>query len=159
MARSIYLCLCLIPLGCNDGPGSYGDDLTDPQVPARGHDDVMTWLAAGYYLSWTCEAAPHPPRSGSGHGPNRICSNDALSSFAGDGSFPVGAAAVKEVYGSAGAIRLYAVYRKVTAEDGGDSWYWFEGKGGEVVGNGEGDGTCTGCHARAPHDFVYTVVR
>jgi hypothetical protein len=28
-----------------------------------------------------------------------------------------------------------------------------------VIANGEGDGTCTGCHSRAPQDFLYTVVR
>jgi hypothetical protein len=158
MAR-FFLCLVLALLGCSDGPGSYGDDLADPQVPPRGHHDVMTWLTAGHYLAWRCEDAPHPARSGSGHGPNRICSNDALASFDGAGLYPVGAAAVKEVLGSTGQIRLYAVYRKVAAESGGDSWYWFEGKGDNVIGNGEGDGTCTGCHARAPRDFVYTVVR
>jgi hypothetical protein len=155
----ILLGLCLALLGCSDGPASYGDELADPQLPPRGHEDVMTWLAAGHYLSWSCEDAPHPARSGSGHGPNRICTNDALTSFTGDGLYPVGAAAVKEVFNKAGEIRLYAVYRKVAAKSGGDSWYWYEGKGGNVIGNGEGDGTCTGCHARAPQDNVYTVVR
>ena len=159
MVRFIWLGLCLLVLGCSDGAASYGDELGDPQVPPRGHDDLMTWIAAGHYLAWSCEDAPHPARAGSGHGPNRICSNTALVSFAGGGPYPVGAAAVKEVFDSSGGIRLYAVYRKVAAEPGGDSWYWYEGKGDNIIANGEGDGTCTGCHAGAPQDFVFTVVR
>ena len=163
MARSLWLCfglgLCMALLGCSDGPTSYGDELADPEVPPRGREDLTVWLEAGHYLAWRCEDAPHPARAGSGHGPNRICSNTALASFAGDGSYPVGAAAVKEVFNAEGAIRLYAVYRKIDAAPGGDSWYWYEGKGDNIIANGEGDGTCTGCHARAPQDFVYTVVR
>jgi len=163
MARSLWLCaglgLCLALLGCGDGPETYGDELVDPQVPPRGRADLMTWLEAGHYLAWRCEDAAHPARPGSGHGPNRICSNTALSEFAGAGPYPVGAAAVKEVFNAEGQIRLYAVYRKMDAGTDGDSWYWYEGKGDNVIANGEGDGTCTGCHGRAPQDFVYTVVR
>jgi len=163
MARSLWLCaglgLCLALLGCGDGPETYGDELVDPQVPPRGRADLMTWLEAGHYLAWRCEDAAHPARPGSGHGPNRICSNTALSEFAGAGPYPIGAAAVKEVFNAEGQIRLYAVYRKMDAGTDGDSWYWYEGKGDNVIANGEGDGTCTGCHGRAPQDFVYTVVR
>jgi hypothetical protein len=163
MTRSIStclsLCVCAALLGCSDGAETYGDDVADPEVPPRGHADVLTWLEAGHYLSWRCEDAPHPQRPGSPHGTNRICSNAALSSAPATGLFPVGAAGVKEIFGGDGAIRLYAVYRKVTAEPGGDSWYWYEGTRGDVIANGEGDGTCTGCHSRAPQDYVYTVVR
>jgi hypothetical protein len=106
-----------------------------------------------------CEEAPHPARPGSGHGANRICSNAALAGSTGAGLFPVGAASVKEIFAGDGSIRLYAVALKVAAEPGGDSWYWFEGSRGDVIANGEGDGTCTGCHSRAPQDFLYTVVR
>ena len=146
---------------CNDpGPDSFGDDVSNAQVPPRGSKDLLDWIGAGHYLAWTCEAEPHPKRPGSGHGPNRICSNTALRSSTGTEPYPVGAAAVKEIYDSGGAIKQYAVYRKVEAGAGGDTWYWYEGAsgGGSVVANGEGDGTCTGCHGRAPRDFVYTVV-
>jgi len=156
--KTLPLALLLVA-GCDTGPTSYGDDLADVQVPPRGSTDVLTWLAAGHYLSWTCEAERHPARPGSGHGANRICSNTALVLAAdGAGPFPVGAAAVKEIYSDAGAIRQYAVYRKVEEGTGGASWYWYEGLGDDIVANGEDDGTCTGCHARAPRDFVYTVV-
>ena len=156
------LSVCVLALAaCSDGPESYDDDLTDRQVPARGTKDVLDWIERGFYLDWACEEAPHPARPGSGHSANRICSNAALAGFDGAGSFPLGAAAVKEIFADDGEIKQYAVYRKVTAAAGGDSWYWFEGAsgGGDVVANGEGDETCTGCHAGAPQDFVWTVVR
>ncbi|MCW5801579.1 MAG: hypothetical protein KIT31_04275 [Deltaproteobacteria bacterium] len=155
----LFCLLCLIAAGCSDGPDSYGDDPADLQLPPRGTADFLAWVEEGHYLAWSCEAEAHPPRPRSGHGRNRICSNDALAAAAtGEGPYPVGAAAVKEVLDDAGGIRLYAVYRKVEAGDGGDSWYWFEGSRDRVVANGEGDGTCTGCHASAPRDFVFTVV-
>ena len=159
MTRTLCVILSLFLLACSDGPESYGDDVADAQVPPRGHADVLTWLEAGHYQSWSCEPEPHAARPRSPHGQNRICSNTALAGFAGDGPYPVGAAGVKEIFNSSGQIRLYAVYRKVTAEAGGDSWYWYEGKRGDVIANGEGDGTCTGCHSDAPQDFVFTVVK
>lgn len=145
--------------GCDDGPDSYGDPLDDPQVPARGAVDARRWLEAGYYQGWHCEPAPHEPRPPSPHGDNRICSNEALSTATGDGPFPVGAAAVKEVFDGAGAIRLFALYRKVADGTGGDTWYWYEGIGGDTAANGEGEDDCTSCHRRADRDFVFTVVR
>lgn len=149
----------LLLAACGDeGVASYGDPLDDPEVPARGSADVLTWLEAGYYLDWSCEPEPHPARPGSGHGANRICSNAALAAATGDGPYPVGAAAVKEIFDGAGGIRLYAVYRKVADGTGGDTWYWYEGLGDDVIANAEGDGTCTGCHSGAPRDFVFTVV-
>jgi hypothetical protein len=153
------LVMMLALAACDDGPPSFGDPLDDPQLPARGTADLMTWLEAGHYLGWHCEPDRHPARPGSGHGANRICSNDALVASLGEGPFPVGAAAVKEVFNSAGGIRLYAVYRKVRDGAGGASWYWYEGLDDDVIANGEDDGTCTGCHGRAPRDFVYTIVR
>jgi hypothetical protein len=140
------------------GPGSFGDPTDDPQVPPRGTDDILVWIDAGHYRSWHCEPEPHAPRSPSPHGRNRICSNDALAAATGDGAYPVGTAGVKEIFDANGSIRQYAVYRKVTAGDGGDTWYWFEGNRGDVVANGEGDDTCTSCHSQAPRDFVFTVV-
>jgi hypothetical protein len=156
-----HLVLFAALVGCGDGPTSVGDPIDDPvddpQVPPRGTDDVMTWIESGHYLAWSCEVERHPPRPGTGHGTNRICSNDTIVGSTGDGPFPVGAAAVKEVY-SGDAIGLYAVYLKVDTAAGGESWYWFEGNRSNVIANGEGDATCTGCHSRAPRDFVYTVV-
>lgn len=155
----LVLAALLVFAACDDGPASYGDALDDPELPPRGHDDLVTWLEAGHYLAWSCQDAPHPASTRSGHGANRICSNRLHRVHAGGGPFTAGAASVKEVYDGAGNIRLYAVYRKVENGTGGDSWYWFEGSRSEVIANGEGDGTCTGCHAGAPKDYVFTVVR
>lgn len=147
-------------MACSDpGPASFGDPVDDPQLPPRGAVDLPVWIEAGHYNTWACETEPHPPRAGSGHGPNRICSNDIMVAAAGgDGVFPAGATAVKEIFNGAGEIEIFAVYRKLTETAGGDSWYWFEGTRDDTVANGAGDSTCTGCHGRAPRDFVYTIV-
>lgn len=151
--------LFLIACTGNDDLGvSAGDDLADPQLPARGSEDVLTWLRAGLYTSWHCELEPHPPRMPSPHAQNRICNNDALQLAAdGAGPYPVGSASVKEIYGDTG-VRLFAVYRKVEAGGGGDTWYWYEGIEGRTDTNAVGSDRCTGCHSRAPRDFVYTIV-
>jgi len=157
MHRSLSL-LCLCFLGCSDpGPGTVGDPTDDPQLPPRGSVDVTAWIAAGHYQDWACEAEPHAGRSPSPHGRNRICSNDALVGSTGDGAYPVGAAAVKEIY-DGDRIALHAVYRKVADGTSGDTWYWFEGTADDVIANGEGDDTCVGCHSHAPRDFVFTPV-
>ncbi|MEJ7602627.1 MAG: hypothetical protein WKG01_32345 [Kofleriaceae bacterium] len=156
MISSILLCALA---GCaDDGDASYGDELTDPQLPPRGSEDVVTWLEAGHYLAWNCEPEPHPARPPGAHGRNRICTNNALSTAPSSEAFPVGAAAVKELVNAAGGIELHAVYRKVTEGTGGDTWYWFEGAPGDVIANGEGHDKCVGCHGGAPRDFVFTVV-
>ena len=151
--------LLALGVGCaDDGDPSYGDELGNPELPPRGSEDVLGWLEAGHYQAWRCEPEPHPARPPSAHGRNRICSNAALAGAAGTGSYPVGAAAVKEIVTGEGAIRLYAVYRKITDGAGGDSWYWYEGTHGDVIANGEGHSKCTGCHSDAPRDYVFTVV-
>ena len=152
------LFVVLAACSSDPGPSSFGDPVDDPQVPPRGADDVLTWIEAGHYNTWACETGSHPPRPGSGHGPNRVCSNDALVATAELDVFPIGAASVKE-FESDGSIAAFAVYRKMTEATGGDSWYWYEGTRDGNVANGQGDATCTGCHGRAPKDFVYTVVQ
>jgi hypothetical protein len=153
-----YALLLVIAFGCDDGPTTVGDAVDDPQLPPRGSDDLLAWIEAGYYQSWTCEPVAHPARSGSPHGANRICSNDLIAGSSGTGPYPVGAAGIKEIFSDSGAITLYAVYRKVDAGEGGDTWYWFEGKRGNIAANGEGESGCTGCHSGAPRDFVFTAV-
>ena len=138
----------------DDGPESVGDELMEPQVPARGTADAKAWLAAGYYQAWHCEASAHAGRPPSPHGKNRICNNDALHATAGAG-FPVGAASVKEIY-DGDTVTGYAISRKVAEGDGGDHWY--EATKEKVYANGEGAENCTGCHAGAPRDFVFTIV-
>ena len=88
-----------------------GSPAMDPQLPpTTGRTDVEAWLTAGFYKSWSCEPTSHAKRSPSPHDQNRICSNAALSGFAGTGEYPVGAAGVKELFDDTGkTIVGYAV--------------------------------------------------
>jgi hypothetical protein len=154
VAATLSLSSCTDP-----GPSTLGDPTDDPQVPPRGSTDLDTWIAAGFYKDWSCEPAPHAARSPSPHGMNRICSNAAIATTAADEPFPIGAAAVKEIYNSSGtAITQFAVYRKLADGTDGDNWYWFEGNSDSVAANGTGIGGCVGCHSHAPHEFVFTAV-
>jgi hypothetical protein len=161
MAASRRLLVLLITAGCA-APGT-GTDLapTDgaerADRPPQGRDALAAWLAEGHYLGWACEDEPHPARPPGAHGANRICSNLALSE-SGSGTYPIGAASVKELY-SNGAISGFAVGRKLTAGADAASWYWYEAIGSRVVADGVGVGLCAGCHDGAPRDNVFTHVR
>lgn len=150
------------------------------QVPPQGRVAVEAWIATGAYRSWHCEMPQHPARSPSPHGINRICTNDALSAHTGAGEYPVGSAAVKELYDAAGTNVIgYAVYSHVSAGTTGANWYWYERVPADsaaphdangVVADGLGSSgpamtICVGCHSAAGidamhsgHDFVYTRV-
>jgi hypothetical protein len=173
------LALMLASTGCGDdagGSGSGGEAPTtsaaassgaggDAQTPPRGEAEVEAWLAAGSYTSWRCESDVHAARSPSPHGFNRVCSNDLIASNAsGDAPWPAGAAAVKELHGSADSTEPtgYAVYLKL-AEDSaeGAGWYWYERIGTSVVADGTGDAgsarsICVGCHSGAGSDTAHT---
>ncbi len=162
--------LCLFACGGGSDPGTgavAGATTGDAQTPPTGASALEAWLAQGAYKAWHCEPAPHAARSPSPHGMDRVCSNDLLSAH-GNGEFPIGASAVKELYDGA-AVNGYAVYRKVGA-GGGDAWYWYEKIGDRLNadgtgGSGEPKTVCASCHAsagqdgRPGHDFVFTQVR
>lgn len=165
--------LCLT-LACTSPDPAGGDDAdaaptadaavaADPtQTPPSGAAELATWLAAGHYLAWHCEAAGHPARSPSAHGRNRICNNAALHAATGD-RFPTGAASVKELLDASDAIVGYAVARKDGDGTDGGNWYWFERFGTTIYADGPGTTggartICVDCHSHATRDFVYTVV-
>jgi hypothetical protein len=144
------------------------------QRPPQGAAAVEAWLKKGDYEEWQCEAKVHGARSPSPHGFNRICSNDLISSRgSGDGAWPVGAAAVKELYAAADDDKPvgYAVYLK-TEDDSADgaNWYWYERvpldsaaphDADGVVADGLGDEgpaktICVGCHVAAGTDDAHT---
>ena len=157
----VLVALALAATACAAEPSAEtsGDDLTDPELPARGTADLPTWLAAGYYRAWHCEPEAHDGRAPSPHGRNRICNNAALQAAAGTGAFPAGAASVKEILD--GGAMTYAVSRKLTDGAGGDTWYWYESNPADpahVYANGPGVPGCTGCHGGAARDHVFTVV-
>lgn len=159
--------LALFATGACASPGTTepgGADASGPdgaadvgQVPPMGHAMLTEWLAAGHYLAWACEPQPHPARPPGAHGTNRICSNAALSASAA-GTYPIGAASVKELY-SSGSISGYAVGRKVTGGADAASWYWYEVIGTSLVADRIGAGICAGCHEDAPRDNVFTQVQ
>jgi hypothetical protein len=125
-----------------------------PQSPAVGSKaDIEAWFASGAYLKWKCEAAGTGAGRDDTHGPNRVCSNDILSASS-TGAFPVGAANVKELRESNGAVRGYAFMLKVKPGNGTGNWYWYEKIGSRTVANAVADSSCTGCHNDAPRDGV-----
>ncbi len=127
------------------------------ELPPTGDEALTGWLAEAHYLSWACEPEAHPARPPGAHGANRICSNAALSASE-TGTFPVGAASVKELY-SGGSLIGYAVARKLTAGGERTSWYWYERIGTNVVADSPGAALCAGCHEDASRDHVFTRVR
>lgn len=136
------------------GTTSAGGTTMGDMVPTDGAA-LQAWLAAGSYLSWPAESSTHPS-TGPHFGNVRTFINPALdaSLAAGNATHPVGAAAVKELYGDAGTDVLgYAVEVKVTDGSDGASWYWYEDFNGNNFADGTGVGLCTGCHSGGT-DFV-----
>jgi cytochrome c553 len=145
-----------------------------PQTPPIGGSLVESWLAAGWYKLWSSEPAIHGARSPSPHGFDRVYSNDVINANAtGTGAWPLGAAAVKELYGSLTDTTPvgYAVYLKTQANSAaGANWYFYErvplsstaphDANGVVADGLGGTGTamsiCVACHAAAGSDAAHT---
>ncbi len=185
MRTSIIFVALTVLSGCagksrNDKSGQGDEALPTPALeagpetlPTSGALQVQEWLEAGHYLRWTCEELPHPPKSPSEHGTNRTCSNALHSSADENAEFPVGAAAVKEMFGPEGVeLTGYAVYMHFKPGTTGDTWYWFEqGEHSDAHGMvepddvekepvaGAGVAECVLCHGAAPTPFVWTQVR
>lgn len=148
--------------GCGTDPGgggSGGDPDFDAQSPPEGESALTAWIDQQFYKQWTCEGAIHDAREPSPHGRNRICSNDTLS-LAQASPWPVGGAAVKELYDDGDNLTGYAVYKKVADGTDGSNWYWYETNAGSVVADGRGSTgapltICVSCHSHA-EDFVFT---
>jgi hypothetical protein len=128
-------------------PDASGPD----EVPPVTGAELLPWLQAGNYTAWEKESAVHE-----GLGPHfgdvRVFLNPILaeSLAAGDVTYPAGAAAVKELYGGAGASSPggWAVWVKTEADSkGGDTLYWYEIFGASTYANSVGASLCTGCHS------------
>jgi hypothetical protein len=148
-------------LGCSDDDSmSTSGDEVKTQAPPMGAAALEAWLADGAYKEWQCEEAPHAARSPSPHGVNRICSNALISEgAAGDGDWPKGAAAVKEIYAAIGDDEPigYAVYLKTASDsEGGANWYWYERIGDTTPADGLGAQLCVSCHAAAGAAAAHT---
>jgi hypothetical protein len=120
----------------------------DNEVPPANAEELLPWLQAGRYAEWPAESAVHA--SGGPHfGRVRTYVNTILfeSLAAAAPSHPVGAAAVKELYGSTAEVRGWSVSVKLQADSArGNGWYWYERFRGAVYGDGIGAPGCTGCH-------------
>ena len=135
-----------------------GTDATETAVVPTSGNDLFAWLQADSYSGWEAEAAVH--KSGGPHGDVRTFVNETLgASLAGGGvTHPVGAAAVKELYGGEDLIG-WAVSVKTQADSaGGDGWYWYEilstTSSDGPVADGNGVGLCKGCHSGGGVDYV-----
>ncbi len=146
------------------------------ETPPMGQASLEAWLATGAYKAWTSEPMVHAQRPPSPHGFDRIYSNDIITANAtGTGSWPAGAAAVKELYASAtDTVPVgYAVYLKTQADSaGGANWYWYERvpltsaaphNDAGVVADGFGTPDsgppfmiCVSCHGAAGSDAPHT---
>lgn len=163
----LLLCLAAGPVGCAEPePGedaSAGETLPDPPedvdpltVPTDA-DSLLSWLVAEPYLDWPGESAIHAS-TGPHFGNVRTWVHPLLeqSLAAGEEQHPLGAAAVKELYGSGQERRGWAVAVKTAGDSaGGDGWYWYERFDDGVVASGDGISLCTGCHG-VGDDYVLT---
>jgi hypothetical protein len=158
----------LLALGCasdDNDPGGFDDpdggDGSDGgaigSVPASP-DALFDFLAAGEYLGFEVESGVHVSAGPHGSGVRTFLSADLAASLAaGNSEHPIGAAAIKELYGSDGeTVTGWAAMVKVEAGSSGSSWYFYEvfstTDGSSPIG-GVGSSICTGCHSSGA-DFI-----
>ena len=135
--------------------GPVGAGVDDPQIPPQNGMDLETWLRTNAYKSWSHEPSVHAARSPSPHEPNQIFENDLLVGAADPANFPVGAAALKVLFGADMTTVIgQAIQVKVRAEPSqGSSWFWYQ-NGGSLSADGIGAAVCTGCHSGS-NDMVF----
>lgn len=148
------------------GAGTSGaDDATTEGGAAVPTDAaaMTAWLADDGYAGWSAETAAHA--STGPHGRVLTYFNDDLvASFDGTtgpgapviATHPVGSASVKELLADDDTVTGWAVMVKTTAGDDAASWYWYLAMGDSVSAEGDGLGTCDGCHAATGVDRVLT---
>ena len=146
--------------GTSDGADTSGaaDDATTEGVAAVPTDAaaMTAWLADDGYAGWSAETAAHA--STGPHGRVLTFFNDDLvASFdGGNTTHPVGSASVKELLADDDNVTGWAVMVKTAAGDDAASWYWYLAMGDSVSAEGNGLGTCDGCHAATGIDRVLT---
>lgn len=156
--RGIGLLLVLTACGTTtDGGGKADSDdsLGLDLLPPTNAAPLQSWLEKGGYDAWPAEAEIH--RSAGPHfGDVRTFFEPSLDDSLAEGatSHPVGASAVKELYGSGTELIGWAVMRKTAAEGEGDAWYWYEIKDDAELANGNGEAVCVACHSASDADHV-----
>lgn len=86
-----------------------------PQTPPQGRAALLPWLQEGAYRAWNChQSSAHIAPAPSAHAFTRVCLNTSWSNTLPSQVFPVGAAAVKELYDATLMNRVgYSVMLKV----------------------------------------------
>ena len=110
-------------------------------------DALVDWLAVAEYRAWPGEAGAHPS-SGPHFGEVRTWLSPALATSleAGGDPHPLGAAAVKELYGDGTDVLGHSVMVRVGEGAGDNAWFWYEAFRGTVYADARGEGLCSGCH-------------
>ena len=155
--RASRLVLLAVLSSCNaETTGLLGPEGGDDGIPTGA--PLRAWLADGTYEGWVSEPAPHPS-AGPHFGDVRTFFSPSLvdSLEAGDDVHPVGAAAVKELFGSGDVPIGWAVMIKVGSGSDGGSWYWYERYDGSTLADEVGLGVCVDCH-RPGDDFVLSAL-
>lgn len=135
------------------------DDMPAPQSENAPTDDecsLAAWLEDERYAQWPAESQVHAsagPHFGDVRTFINTPLNDSLQAQA--AAHPVGATAVKELYGDGDTVQGWAVMSKLTEEGEGGAWYWFELYQDELKADGTGVGVCVNCH-ESGSDFVLT---
>ncbi len=140
----------------------------DPAIvpPVFGQAVMDPWLASGFYLKWSCDAAPRQSLGISPHGVIRTCTNPIAEAALTAAEWPVDSAWVTELYDGSGTLHGHSVQRRSEPEDGSSSWYWYQISDDVLEANGWGlDGPpltdCSACHvlagtgSNAGHGFVF----
>jgi len=137
---------------------SSGDDTTGSEVdvPPTGEAALLPWLEAGSYEDWPAEAEPHPSAGPHFTAVRTFVNTTLLESLeAGNTEHPIGATAVKELYGANPEIGGWAVMIKVASGDDASTWYWYESFGDTTYADDTGVAGCGNCHASGA-DYVRT---
>lgn len=135
------------------GTAMPGTDQRPPSDPMM----IGAWIDGGAYLRWDCEPARHPAATPSPHGDNRICWNTTVTEArGGSGMWPAGATAVKEQYDGAGVLGSISLTTRTTDAESPAAWFYWRRAGGVVSHATAGEAFCSGCHADAPRDFVWS---
>jgi len=131
-----------------------------------GFDDAVLaadlWASIADYDTWSLPAGwtDTPVLSGNHMGAYVVTYlNDTLAGWDESGAAPAGSIAVKENFGDEAGTSLMnlTVMQKVTGYDADHAdWFWAQyNPDGSVAMAGKVD-MCSGCHASAAHDYVYT---
>jgi hypothetical protein len=153
------------PLGCDDGvgggaggadssaggaaDGTGGASATGGaagEVPAE-RAALEAFLAEGAYSEFEAESSAHEG-AGPHFGKVRTFVNPSLAASlaAGESERPVGAAAVKELFGDGDVLLGHAVTVKVADGTQPSSWYHYQAFEGSVSADGVAVPVCVSCH-------------